>query len=112
MVAVSTPRSSLAIVEMTSAQTHRRFLKTHLPLDGLPYSGQIFTETQYVLTEDTTNSDPPAPDAENYQAEADCNGPTCELKITTTGTETVTVALDKTDFEVDKIVFEGEDFTE
>lgn len=25
------------IVAMTAAQTHRRFLKTHLPLDGLPY---------------------------------------------------------------------------
>ena len=25
------------IVERTSAQTHRRFLKTHLPLDGIPY---------------------------------------------------------------------------
>jgi aryl sulfotransferase len=25
------------IVERTAAQTHRRFLKTHLPLDGIPY---------------------------------------------------------------------------
>ena len=33
-----------AIVEMTSAQTHRRFLKTHLPLDGLPYK----TDMKYI----------------------------------------------------------------
>lgn len=32
------------IVERTSAQTHRRFLKTHLALDGLPYKSDV----QYV----------------------------------------------------------------
>ena len=29
------------IVERTGAQTHRRFLKTHLPLDGLPYKPDV-----------------------------------------------------------------------
>jgi aryl sulfotransferase len=29
------------IVERTSAQTHRRFLKTHLPLDGIPYRADM-----------------------------------------------------------------------
>jgi aryl sulfotransferase len=29
------------IVERTGAQTHRRFLKTHLPLDGLPYKRDV-----------------------------------------------------------------------
>ena len=33
-----------AIVETTEAQTHRRFLKTHLPLDGIPYQ----TDMQYI----------------------------------------------------------------
>lgn len=30
-----------AIQEITAAQTHRRFLKTHLPLDGIPYKADI-----------------------------------------------------------------------
>jgi aryl sulfotransferase len=29
------------IVRTTSAQTHRRFLKTHLPLDGIPYREDV-----------------------------------------------------------------------
>ncbi len=29
------------IVQTTDAQTHRRFLKTHLPLDGVPYREDV-----------------------------------------------------------------------
>lgn len=34
-------RSRADVHEMFDAQTHRRFIKTHTPLDGIPYSDQL-----------------------------------------------------------------------